>query len=977
MPSFTAPSGKVYQWDKPTPPTQADIDAIVAFDAQSSPSKSEQKPQQAAPQSDSGLPRFDPSMALDGGAMFMQAPNEQEQAQLRGQMANAVRYGGGAAATAAAAPLVATAGMTTLGATAFLAGVNAVSTGFFSALADAMEGKKFDFKGNMSDATIALAPILQNGSKLARTGFNVTGGIIASETARKIRGEQGNDVMSRWVAPIGLTGALSAISGQGQKLANAGERAAALTAERMGGSVMLSDLFPGLTKFEARRIQDSNGRALEALRNMDANIGAVVGQAFQNVPETGRLASSLQENVGKLSRTQKAYQDALAAQQEAFLALDQARNTAAADLPAMKAKAASAALETTKAKLLHQEGVRTLFGGVLPDLGKIAEGSRIQLAQESAKAAKEASAAAIGELYGKAGIGPNTPVVTLEGVLKRIEGQAGAGGALEGDIARKETIDAIARAFQKNKVETAQTLSETGQAVAQPTYLSLEGYRRLRDDIASDLVAQGKDPRAANRVAASAYSAVKGASDDYIATHLKEQFPAWTAAQNAFAREINARQSGAIDMLVDGKASQLYDKVLKEGAGTVFSDLQEYANIIAASADKANPQSIANSEAAANAFKANINALIRDTAIDRAANRMIGFNDSRIYDFGKLSGELSALASKGFPVEQLGFGNRSQIQALSRIGATANAGGYTASELNSFLNDIKDVGADVAAARVEYNRVLLSEQVNAGIGRTNEFVAKKEALLKAAKMTQADAQAAFNAIKDDPLVQLLNNTDMKLSRDPVDNGRWVNKLLTLEPTSVRDFMGALKASNRGLEAEKIKTAAVASVMNGFLGGVDEQGKQILKTPELLALFRESTFGPSNRAQEALKSIIGDMEFRGLKTRFADPLDRISKTKAAIDAIDSTGIPGLFGQARLQSPVAGGVGKVQGGVQTIGLKQALDFVQNRRYNMLYRLYVDPKIAPKFADAGYSIDKFLSQNPVNQTILRLAADADEGK
>jgi hypothetical protein len=33
MPSFTSPSGKVYKWTKSTPPTQEDIDAIVAFDS--------------------------------------------------------------------------------------------------------------------------------------------------------------------------------------------------------------------------------------------------------------------------------------------------------------------------------------------------------------------------------------------------------------------------------------------------------------------------------------------------------------------------------------------------------------------------------------------------------------------------------------------------------------------------------------------------------------------------------------------------------------------------------------------------------------------------------------------------------------------------------------------------------------------------------------------------------------------------------
>ena len=34
MPTFTSPSGREYQWNNPNPPTQKDIDALVAYDSQ-------------------------------------------------------------------------------------------------------------------------------------------------------------------------------------------------------------------------------------------------------------------------------------------------------------------------------------------------------------------------------------------------------------------------------------------------------------------------------------------------------------------------------------------------------------------------------------------------------------------------------------------------------------------------------------------------------------------------------------------------------------------------------------------------------------------------------------------------------------------------------------------------------------------------------------------------------------------------------
>ena len=34
MSKITSPSGRIYQWDKPTPPTKDDVDALVAYDSQ-------------------------------------------------------------------------------------------------------------------------------------------------------------------------------------------------------------------------------------------------------------------------------------------------------------------------------------------------------------------------------------------------------------------------------------------------------------------------------------------------------------------------------------------------------------------------------------------------------------------------------------------------------------------------------------------------------------------------------------------------------------------------------------------------------------------------------------------------------------------------------------------------------------------------------------------------------------------------------
>ena len=58
-----------------------------------------------------------------------------------------------------------------------------------------------------------------------------------------------------------------------------------------------------------------------------------------------------------------------------------------------------------------------------------------------------------------------------------------------------------------------------------------------------------------------------------------------------------------------------------------------------------------------------------------------------------------------------------------------------------------------------------------------------------------------------------------------------------------------------------------------------------------------------------------------------------------------------------------------------LREIIGLEQAGRYKTLYTLYIDPKWAPRFAAAGSNIDKFVANNPVNATVLKLAMSQDD--
>ena len=899
-----------------------------------------------------------------------------------GYMPAVARYGIPVAAGIAATPF--TGGMSALAAAATMSGVGAGSGAIGSTIAQLIEmasGERPELSGRgiMADTVLGATPTKVTGGAMGRFLANVPSAIATSEISRWL--ELGNDkyspkpkdtgeAISRYLVPATITGTLSVIGGNGSTVAEGGARAAEIRNARMGGGVTLTDVFPSMSKLEAVQLTRGSAIAHNALQSMDVNIAEEVARAFPTAQSDPALARDLSKHVNSLTRLQdEAVKAAGAAQNAAILAQD-AKIKLGAEMPGLEAKAKEAALEAIKRTWLYKAGVNTNFGFNAPDLTAVAKGRRMENVAALATAAKDTAKSAIGELYAKAGVGLNEPVASLNGVLANIDSMAGAGGKLEGNIARDDIKKAIIRAFPQPE-PTPTVLDSLGRPMAAPkadTTITLEGYRNLRDKIAASLVNDGQDPKMANKIAGAAYGAVRDASDAFVSSTRPGAFQSWKTAQAAAASEFKARETDAMGMLADGKADELYDKILSEGAGPVIKVLKAYQSVIKSTFDLTNPKGAGDALKASELFGEGVNKLIRDTAIDRSVSRGIGFDrDFRGVNFQKLTEELQSLASRGFDPYGLGLGSKEQIASIARVSASAKNGGYTVSELDQLLKELPGIGVDAAGARIDYQRAVRDEMISSGAVSRAAETKRISAAAGKAKLDSDAIQAIYDKAAKDPLVQLLNNTDMKLSKDVVDNIKWVDRLLTVGPETAADFADALTKGGRGTELTKIREAATATVMRRFKPVGD--GPQKINLQSISDFFFSENMA-SKIGSDTLRSIMGVSEYNNLVVKYAKPIRDILATQKLLQQSDSAVREIMNPNAvRLRGNAGGVVANIPILREIIGLEQA------GRYKTLYTLYIDPKWAPRFAAAGSNIDKFVANNPVNATVLKLAMSQDD--
>jgi hypothetical protein len=844
------------------------------------------------------------------------------------------------------------------------------------------ERDKFNPKKITSQTILSAFPQLNYGGKYARSLVNSAFSIGALEAANAIENgefkapKDARETLLRVGLPVALSSFTSTVSATAEKSARAAENANRVTNERWGGGILVSDVLPEATALEKGAVEFGNEIANSQLREVGSNIGPVIDMAFKDVPSTSPISALIAERKGVISNLRnnldKARAESQAAQQR--YQIEKANN--GPQIRDALAKAQDAAFEESKQALLYNEGIDALFPSKNRITGieaSVAEGQRKKLLQDISDNSKRVVKNQIDGLYSAAGVGANNPVINKQGAISAISSAKfrGKGGLLEDNEMYAKALDIIKKRFDESSSIVAKY-----QTTA-PGQMTRGQFQRLRDDIAESLVADGKPRDAAARFASGLYEALQGTSDNFVKNSLiarngralgSKQFDAYLFARGAAASDFKARSAGAIDAMASGDIKGLYGSIKSQGAGPVLDEIDAYARVIAGSG---NPQDKASVEAALKAsdsFKKNFYSVIADSVIDANLHRGTGQSGSRIVNVAGMAKDLDELASKGFPVEQLGLGAKDQIKALARIGGAGKTAGYTTDELAQFFNDAQSVGANQAAAKVDYYRAVRANFLD-GKANIRSKLYNQENLRKIAKqagVTENDMNLALEKASQDPLAVFMDRVQAGDAPNvSMANGNeLVSSLLRTNPDTVKGLMNAMPAS----AAEDLRKAAAAQVMRQFEPVARSKTPNKADIKSLVQFFEGN--GASEQMQRAsFRNILGNERYDVIFNQM------YGAVKSASESINR--MASAAGQEAGTTPLAAGRAKARFGDVAFYMNPAniIDWVNNGRYNLLYNLYVNPERAPAFKKVSGNLNKFTSITPLNRHVVDLANQADK--
>jgi hypothetical protein len=508
--------------------------------------------------------------------------------------------------------------------------------------------------------------------------------------------------------------------------------------------------------------------------------------------------------------------------------------------------------------------------------------------------------------------------------------------------------------------------------------LDLLKFRQLRNSSRDALVASGMSEGDARSVASDAYDAVARAANRYIKRTNASYFPAWEAAQSLarshfVAQDTPAYQLITADPKLNAQISDTLYQSIKEGgkASQAAQDFRKIATTIAASYDKTDPFGQRRAIEAADIFVRNLNTSLADAALSQS--RIIGKGVRKgldAFSLDKLASELDALDSVGFKPEQLGIGTSGMIRSLARVfDLSKTTKTVTQKELNDFLDAAAVIGGDRAAWKLDYQRAVRDNLIAAGAKEKGQTAARMTVAAKKAGITLRDAEKALVDARNDPLVRMFEDSNFKLASDPANNGNWVGKILTMPKESITRLVNAFRDRGDFESLENLRIAAAANIMRQYESSVEGVVPRA-KLKELHEFFYKSG-NDNDEIRRRFIALVGNDEYSNLERTFGRPIKNIVEVKENI--MDATKAGRLAGLSVRQRQNAGD--RKVNVTAYADLKSITDMLRNGRYNTIYKMYVDPKWAPKVAAASGELATAISRNPTLGTILNLSRSRDE--
>lgn len=904
--------------------------------------------------------------------------------------AMAARVGLPIAAAVAAPIALPAAAAATAGGVALSAGIGALSgagSEFVAQTIEQLERDKvqYDPRAISASALAGAAPMIRGGSLATRVGVNVPSALGTSELSRFIamgEDEQGKsrytpfeDSISgyayRYGLPVALAGAGSLGGSTAARSKEAQANIARIQSDRGAGSrVTLSEAIPDYINIERAAIARGSQLADDILNDLSAPIGPKIEAYFKDIPDVDPIFRDLEAKRDLFNRVQDDYLKAQAVADRAAQEAQAARAASGRDATAKVAKANLDAFQATAAKVKLSETVlKELKGVESRSIGSVSAGVRDNNLRSLITSADNHMKSAIDDAYALAGYDNNTPVVSLPDVMEQIDAMAkNPKNRLSNPGVRDEMKEIVENYFLEKKVDGNK--------------LDLLHFKRIRNDMENRLVLKNLSESEAAATARDAYNAIADAADSYIARTNPQYMPAWSAAQSLAKSRFDVIGTPTFkivtaDPKVSAEISNTLYKSMKESgrASQVADDVRKIATTIAASYDATNPVGRNLAIDAANRFVANMNSSLADALLSET--RLIGKGVRTgldAFDPDKIATELDALDAVGFRPEQLGLGTSKTMRSLARvIDISEKAKGakmITQAELNEFLDNAAIIGGDRAAWKLEHQRAVRDMLIASGAKERGNAAARAEVAARNAKLSLRDAELARAKALSNPLVRMFEDSNFKISSDEANNGNLLGKMMTMPKDTLAKLVNAFKErrSPSDLEnLEKLRVAAAAQIMRQYESSINGLVPRV-KLKELHDFFYKA--GPEDEIRKKYIALLGKDEFDNLERNFGRPIKGIVQTTEQLTDASREGTRSAIA-VRPRQTFGNDVNITFYG----DFKRAVDLIRNGRYNTLYKMYVDPKWAPKVQAAGGALDMAINKTPALGAILNISRDRDD--
>ena len=791
-------------------------------------------------------------------------------------------------------------------------------------------GKALDLPPNemIADTVLAMTPLRAGGGW--RVGAqNAVSGYATGTVADAMQTGEFNPASSQGMMGAGMPTAMEAVAGVGRTISR-GRAAAESIKNARGTNALLAEALPEYGALESKVFHDGSNEILNrALKEADMGIAQLIKQRFPSIPDTSLMTGRLSMEIGRLEVARKNAATLAARAQRMEAELAQSRELGRAVRPEQVRAAQEAALEATNASFVAREGLEALFNGNSPKFGGTGAGARMERIEAVTKVADDSVTRSLGDLYKAAGINENDIVVTLADTKEFFRNAARRGEGLEGNAAREKVEELVRSAFD-----------EQGN-------LTLEKFKALRGRIAKELDGDAAFSNDASRIAGAAYDVVSSAAGKTMSRTMPEKYTNWLDAQAFAAENFRVRDVGIVQAMRNGDSEELISKILKEGRGKATGEIDDYADLIA----KQFPE-------AAEAFRRETNRVIRDGVIDLAMNRTLDAPALNTIDAGKLAQTLTKMRNNGFDIADIGFGDKDLVSALSRLSQGKNKQGWSIETISQLADDVSSLGVSKAVAKARYARELRNYAIQNGLPAARRRAAFQARNTQGARVSAQDAFAEVRKLEEDDFIKLMEDGNMRLSKDFSSNAKWVDKLLTLEPASVTKIMGTLRSSGRGADADLIASTAMAKMFRGILSGT-EDGLQINRRAIQKAFLEDGSDGAMN----SLQAMIGNEGFSELKRNLIDPLKRLYKTMDEM-------VSGPGGGMIVKPFTRVGANNAR---FILPIEPIIRWMRAGRYNLLYKAVVDPRYARHAKAAGYVLENI--KDPATRTALLTYARQDE--